>query len=205
MSFSRAQLEALHRANPRVAAAGMREAERDDQKALRNRLDARKTTPTAQTGQNTQDLGRQHAAGEKTGHYIQTPPQPEIRQFGEVRFTIPGNPIGKPRMVHSDKWAKRPAVLRWIAWKDAARPHVPALPVKPYSLDIVAYFERPASWGKKKRLFASNMPHRQKPDFDNVSKLVSDFLFSDDSIIWKSAIEKRWDDGGGPRLIITVK
>ena len=32
-------------------------------------------------------------------------------------------PLGKPRMTQRDKWAKRPAVLRYRAFKDECRLH----------------------------------------------------------------------------------
>ena len=44
--------------------------------------------------------------------------------------------------------------------------------------------------------------HRAKPDRDNIDKAILDALFTDDSGIAAGHLEKRWDDGGGPRLEI---
>jgi uncharacterized cupin superfamily protein len=51
----------------------------------------------------------------------QLPAAPVFNAGGECCFTIPGNPVGKPRMTQRDKWAKRPAVLRYREWADRAR------------------------------------------------------------------------------------
>lgn len=44
------------------------------------------------------------------------------------------------------------------------------------------------------------MLHRAKPDRDNIDKALLDALFNDDSGIASGLIEKRWDDGNGPRI-----
>jgi len=38
------------------------------------------------------------------------------------------NPVPKPRMTQSDKWKKRPPVLRYFAFKDECRIHDVEIP-----------------------------------------------------------------------------
>jgi Holliday junction resolvase RusA-like endonuclease len=131
-------------------------------------------------------------------------PEPESGN-GEVRFTIPGNPIGKPRQTVSDRWKKRPCVLRYRAWADAARAAAPrGMTASPFSVEIKAFFEMPKSWGKKMRAAKLGQAHRQRPDLDNVIKCL-DALFPDDSMIWEITAQKMWEDHAGPRLEITVR
>lgn len=44
-----------------------------------------------------------------------------------MRYPI--TPVPKPRQVHSDKWMKRPPVLRYRAFCDECRLHKVALPL----------------------------------------------------------------------------
>ena len=43
-----------------------------------------------------------------------------------------------------------------------------------------------------------------KPDADNILKAVCDALFKKDEVISCKHIEKFWDDGNGPRVIVEV-
>jgi len=115
-------------------------------------------------------------------------------------------PIGKPRMTQRDKWAQRPAVMRYREWADGLRslfckPLPPADQVK--SLSWTATFAPPASWSKKKRVAMMGMPHRNKADRDNIDKAILDALFKDDAGIASGHIEKVW--GWENRLEILVE
>ncbi len=112
-----------------------------------------------------------------------------------MHFTIPGEPVGAPRMTQRDKWQQRPCVMRYRAWKDAARKAAGWIPCADLILSVswVAYFSTPVSWSKKKRVAAIGTLHRSKPDRDNVDKSLLDALFVDDSKIAAGSIEKRWD------------
>lgn len=122
-----------------------------------------------------------------------------------VTFIIWGPPIGKPRMTQRDKWAKRPAVMRYRAWADKARASAPAdLPERPVSVSWVAYLPIPKSWSKIAKHMAAGTHHQQKPDRDNIDKAVCDALWKDDSVIAHGTLEKRWDDGSGPRIEVWV-
>lgn len=112
-------------------------------------------------------------------------------------------PVGKPRMTRRDKWARRPAVLRYRAFADALRSCLKgAVPKQARSVSWIAYFPMPASWSAKKRAQHAAAPHTAKPDRDNVDKAILDALFDDDAHVSDGVIKKRWDDGGGPRIEI---
>ena len=46
--------------------------------------------------------------------------------------------------------------------------------------------------GKKKKEQMNGLPHKQKPDTDNLVKSVKDSLLKDDSVVWWEKAEKRW-------------
>ena len=126
----------------------------------------------------------------------------------EHTLTITVVPMGAPRMTRRDKWARRPAVLRYHAFKDKLRLAVNRSPVarqmvesgKIEALSWNAWLPLPDSWSKRKKTALAGELHRQKPDRDNIDKAILDALFDDDSGIASGAIEKRWDDGQGPRI-----
>lgn len=110
-------------------------------------------------------------------------------------------PIGKPRMTRRDKWKKRPVINNYYAFKDELNLKAN---LHKYSLTdiliITFYLPMPQSWSKKKRLEMNGMPHRQKPDFDNLVKAFTDALTIDDSMIWNCTIKKYWSDT--PRIVV---
>ena len=120
-------------------------------------------------------------------------------------------PIGKPRMTQRDKWAKRPAVVRYYEFKD----RMLAIGSSNETLfqfmqdgglcglSWLAFLPMPESWSKRKKAEMSGKLHRTKPDRDNIDKAILDALFTNDSGIATGHIEKRWDDGNGPRIEIT--
>jgi len=120
------------------------------------------------------------------------------------RFTVPGPPVGKPRQTQSDKWKKRPCVLRYREWCDRARAAAPAdLPKQPVCVSFTAYLPFPKSYTAKRREALSGQLHRLKPDADNLLKAI-DGLWKEDSGIAMALVTKRWDDGNGPRVEIEV-
>ena len=121
-----------------------------------------------------------------------------------ICFTIPGVPLGKPRMTRSDRWKKRPCVTKFWEWKDNVIKHCGEIP-DPESiiqLNWLAYFEPPASWSKRKRAALFGQLHRYKPDRDNIDKAILDSLFKDDSAIASGFLEKRW--GSPARIEVTI-
>lgn len=129
-----------------------------------------------------------------------------------LTFVVAVPPMGKPRMTQRDAWKKRPVVLRYHAFKDALRlamrDHREALRMiesgEVVSLSWTAWFAMPASWSKKQRAQMAGTYHRARPDRDNVDKALLDALFKEDSGIAAGELVKRWDDGNGPRLKISM-
>lgn len=120
------------------------------------------------------------------------------------QFTIPGEPIGKPRMTRADKWKKRPCVLAYRAWADVARLSAGALPAAEAidEIECVAYFRPPPSWSQKKQAAVIGKPHCVKPDADNVLKSVCDALFKQDSALADLIVRKRY--GWESRIDVTI-
>jgi Holliday junction resolvase RusA-like endonuclease len=115
-------------------------------------------------------------------------------------------PIGKPRMTRRDKWAKRPAVVKYRIFADALRQCMDGVDLTNVTiLGIVAYLPFPKSYGAKVRASASGKLHRQKPDADNIAKAVMDALLEDDKGVAILTIKKYWQDENGARLEITVE
>jgi len=110
----------------------------------------------------------------------------------ENRF-IPVIPCPAPRMVQSDKWRKRPCVLRYRAFKDDLRRYITEVPVP---LRITFILPMPESWSEKKKANHFHKPHQQKPDIDNLVKAFMDALLDDDSHVWSVKAEKYWGKEG---------
>jgi len=121
-----------------------------------------------------------------------------------AKITIPVPPMGKPRMTQRDRWAQRDCVVRYRAYCDAIREHLPSGIACSGTVNWRAYFPIPESWSKKRKTETAGKPHTQKPDRDNIDKGLLDCLFRDDSIVWRGTLEKYWDDGKGPRIELEV-
>lgn len=122
-------------------------------------------------------------------------------------FLIPGQAMGKPRMTQRDKWKKRPVVLRYRAWCDAARASVGCMEkttlIYPVKMTVLIFLSCPASWSRKKQLEYNGRPHTGKPDVDNVVKGVMDALFTNDSFVFKVMAEKYWTESN-PHTAVTI-
>jgi Holliday junction resolvase RusA-like endonuclease len=117
-------------------------------------------------------------------------------------FTI--TPMGKPRMVQSDKWRTNPrhpdpvrrqreVVTRYWQYKsDLQKLCLFNKFVLQETIDMTAYFPMPDSWSMKKKKAMENMPHQQKPDGDNVLKGFLDALTTSDEKIWDKRVRKFW-------------
>lgn len=127
------------------------------------------------------------------------------RQQGTWRFCIPGDPFAAPRMTQSDKWKKRPCVMRYREWSDKARAAAPSdMTQQPLRVHIQPFIAIPESWSKKKKAQYAGAFHRQRLDGDNLLKACADALFAEDGCVAIMSVEKRWDDGNGPRMLVTV-
>lgn len=115
-----------------------------------------------------------------------------------MRVELDITPVGKPRMTQRDKWAHRPVIDAYYAFKDdlnlKARAQKFALPDR---FSVTFYLPMPKSWSAKKREDKNLAPHDAKPDLDNLVKALCDCLRSDDSTIWNVAAAKLWGEKGG--------
>lgn len=124
-----------------------------------------------------------------------------------LKFTILGQPVGKPRQTQSDRWKKRPCVMRYRAWADKARASVPkGVELGVYrQISFIAYLELPKSYSEAKKGLLRGQPHLGRIDGDNILKAIQDSLFKEDRMIWKFSGEKRWDDMNGPRIEVELR
>ena len=103
-------------------------------------------------------------------------------------------PCPAPRQTQSDRWKKRPCVLRYRAFRDEVR-------LKNVVIEngchITFFMPMPQSWSKKKKLEHTGAPHQAKPDLDNILKAILDAIFEDDAHIYKLSAEKLWAEKGG--------
>lgn len=134
-----------------------------------------------------------------------------LTRSGEAGYrfiVVPGVPVSKPRQTASDRWKTddardekrrtRPNVKRYHDWVNEARRCAGHLPANPQRLDVIAYF--PLT-----RKAVKGNPHMVRPDSDNILKAVADGLFpKNDAMIHEMRIKKRYDDGYGPRVEITI-
>jgi Holliday junction resolvase RusA-like endonuclease len=124
--------------------------------------------------------------------------------FGVVSFTVPGEPVGKPRMTRRDKWQKRDCVLRYRDYCDRIRAAAQEISHIPDKIEAFVYIAMPPSWSQRKKKEMAGHPHRTKPDGDNLLKAVCDALFEEDSVLWSKHVEKFWCWEGQERTEIRV-
>lgn len=128
------------------------------------------------------------------------PPNPisEVRAKNVETKLYPITPVPAPRQVESDRWNKRPCVLRYRAFKDQVKAHGVELPVP---CKVTFYLPMPKSWSKREKALQNGAPHTQEPDVDNLLKALMDAVFQqregkNDSHVWSIAAEKRWSETG---------
>lgn len=111
---------------------------------------------------------------------------------------IPVTPVAAPRMTQSDKWKKRPCVLKYRAACDIIRLHMKELPE---AFSITFYLPMPASWSDKKKREMDGKPHKQKIDLDNAVKGFCDAFQKDDSHVHTVTMSKVWACEGSIKVI----
>lgn len=100
------------------------------------------------------------------------------------------DPVPAPRMTRSDKWANRPCVARYFAFRNklfAEYGQFLPIPTK-----LVFTIRMPDSWNAKKKAAMNGKPHCQKPDVDNLLKGTIDGLLKEDSHVWRVDASKYW-------------
>lgn len=102
-----------------------------------------------------------------------------------LRFTVEGKPVGKarPRFTRRgfaytpEKTVQYEAAVRAACIEAMRVQGVQKRVGVPLAIKCAFFFEPPASWSKKRRTEAADMaPYDQKPDGDNLLKIVKDAL-----------------------------
>jgi Holliday junction resolvase RusA-like endonuclease len=104
-------------------------------------------------------------------------------------------PVPKPRQTRSDRWKKRPCVMRYRAFADQVRAAGVTLPSA--EADVRFYIPLAPSTPRHIRAACDEMPHQQRPDCDNLLKALLDAVFKDDSMVYDIRVSKFWTDGPG--------
>jgi Holliday junction resolvase RusA-like endonuclease len=100
------------------------------------------------------------------------------------------DPVSAPRMTQSDRWKKRPCVLRYFDFKEKVK--ASGIKVNECGDHVTFVIPMPKSWSKKKKGMMNRKPHQQKPDVDNLLKALLDAIFKDDCKIWDIKATKIW-------------
>ncbi len=126
-----------------------------------------------------------------------------------ITFTIPGKPFAKqrPRTTRQGRVytpAETVSFERTVG--QIAMQHFPQPIEGPVKVIILATFEPPKSWSKKKVSEHINRPHTQRPDLDNCQKALLDGLnriaFADDGQVAEIHCRKIW--GPSARTVVAV-
>lgn len=104
-------------------------------------------------------------------------------------------PVPAPRMTKRDRWARRPAVVRYFQYRDDIRAAWGEREV-PARLRLVFIMPMPKSWSNKKRQLMNGKPHQQRPDIDNNVKAVLDALCEEDRFVYDVHATKLWGVSG---------
>ena len=110
----------------------------------------------------------------------------------------PITPVPKPWMTQRDKWAKRPAVMRYRAFADEVIMH--GVKISESGSHVTFVMPMPKSWSGKKRQALDGQPHQSRPDVDNLCKALLDALYDEDSHIHDIRISKVWGVDGDIRI-----
>lgn len=133
-----------------------------------------------------------------------------------LKFTIPGQPVGKGRprvgrvaghvrMYTPEKTASYESKVALSAHQAMAG--APILD-GPCAMAIVAVFPIPKSWtkGKQAQAQAGKVRHTGKPDLDNLAKSICDgmngVVFKDDAQVVSMSLSKRYGDAPGVDVLV---
>ena len=113
-------------------------------------------------------------------------------------------PMGKPRMVRSDSWRKRPSVLKYWEYKDklVEQAELHNITIGDTLENIIFVLPMSKSWSNKKKELFNGKPHQEKPDIDNLVKAFLDCLCEEDKNLHTlNNIKKVWGYEG--HIILT--
>ena len=97
-------------------------------------------------------------------------------------------------MTQSDKWKKRPVVVKYWNWKSSLQEY--GINFDSGQVDVIFFVPMPKTWTKKKCLEMDGKPHQSRPDIDNYLKALFDAVCSEDSHIYKVTAKKVWSTKG---------
>lgn len=135
-----------------------------------------------------------------------------------IRFSIPGQPMGKqrPRVVHNGSFSQAFTPKETVSYENLVRVmYREAARGKRFTdedmLDVrvIAYYSIPKSTSKKKRKMMLEHKARpgKKPDWDNIGKIICDSLntvaYRDDSSIVDAQVRKFYSEN--PRVDVTIR
>lgn len=136
-----------------------------------------------------------------------------------IEFVVEGKPKGKgrPRFTSRGKWVRAYTPAETAEYEAAiqrafleAKNHADFVKFAdgtPCALFVVGYFEPPKSVSKKRRQeLLSEGEYMQKPDGDNILKIVCDALnglaFDDDKQVSLKIVRKRYAENNGLQVYI---
>lgn len=124
-----------------------------------------------------------------------------------LSWRLPFSAMGKPRMTQRDRWRKRPCVEQYRLWCDEVREHVKDVPPAEKTLTVwlVACFEMPKSWSKKKKAENLGCRKRTTPDGDNCMKAILDCLWKNDAAVGDLAVSRWWAESSSMKLSILAE
>ena len=135
-----------------------------------------------------------------------------------IKFSIPGQPMGKqrPRVVHNGSFSQAFTPKETVSYENLVRVmYREAARGKRFTdedmLDVrvIAYYSIPKSTSKKKRkmMLEHKIRPGKKPDWDNIGKIICDSLntvaYRDDSSIVDAQVRKFYSEN--PRVDVTIR
>ena len=114
--------------------------------------------------------------------------------YTKENMKYPIEPVAKPRQTRSDKWKKRPCVMKYRWFADLCRSYKVQVPEA--GSHITFHLPMPSSWSEKRKKSMEGKPHQQTPDKDNLEKALLDAVYGNDCVVWDSRVTKRWARNG---------
>ena len=131
-----------------------------------------------------------------------------------IYLSVPGQPVGKGRPRFGNGRAYTPKktkdyedMVARLCREKMEMHDLETLEV-PMVLHLIARFEIPKSWPKKKKELAQrNLIHPKKPDIDNVIKIIMDgmngHIYEDDSQVYIVKGTKQYSDVPGVTVFLS--
>ena len=131
----------------------------------------------------------------------------------KVEFTIPGKPFAKqrPRATARGGFARVFTPKETVSFERTvgmiAAQHFAAPISGAIRISVIAVFQVPESWSKRKKAGMLGEWHTQRPDLDNCLKAIKDGLnriaWTDDAQVAEVSCRKLWGDGA--ETIVTIE